>query len=107
MSIEKRPPSQEDLWNHEEVEGIRLVSSTLETISGRGVVVRKVFHREEDDTYWRAQYRVTLDYETDELREGRAEVDQVVPVQAQCTLYMRPNAQSSYVRLFNSEVETT
>lgn len=39
----------------------------------------EVYYRAEDDTYWRARYRVSTDGETNELREGLASIVRVWP----------------------------
>lgn len=44
-----------------------------------GSYITEVYKREEDDTYWMAQYRLSTDGETDELREGFAVIQQCWP----------------------------
>ncbi len=44
-----------------------------------GSYVSEVYKRVEDDTYWMFNYRLSTDGETNELREGFAEVCQVWP----------------------------
>lgn len=44
-----------------------------------GVLRMEVYYRAEDDTYWRARYRVSTDGETNELREGLASIVRVWP----------------------------
>lgn len=44
-----------------------------------GVYRTDVYRRETDNTYWQVFYRVSMDGETNELREGYASIDQVVP----------------------------
>lgn len=47
----------------------------------------QVYHRASDDTYWMANYRLSNDGETNELREGCAEIKQVWPIQVTKTDY--------------------
>ena len=44
-----------------------------------GDVWFEVYHRGVDDTYWSVCYRVSTDGETNELREGLADIHQVRP----------------------------
>ena len=46
-----------------------------------------VFRRDEDNTYWRASFRLSGDGETNELREGLAVISQVYPHTVQTTVY--------------------
>jgi len=46
-----------------------------------------VYYREEDDTYWRARYRLSKDGEINELREGCASITQVMPKEVVTTIY--------------------
>lgn len=52
-----------------------------------GSYVSEIFHRIADDTYWQAEYRLSTDGETNELREGTALITQVKPEQQTVTVY--------------------
>lgn len=48
----------------------------------------EVYSRPSDGTYWCAKYRVSSDGETNELREGLAQIVQVWPTQVTITKYV-------------------
>lgn len=77
-------PTHEQLWN-EELEEIQ--SEPTDTWR-HGSVMETIYHREEDNTHWRAVYRVSADGETNELREGYADITQVEPRQVTVTQYV-------------------
>jgi hypothetical protein len=52
-----------------------------------GSYISEIFHRIADDTYWQADYRLSTDGETNELREGHALIAQVKPEQQTVTVY--------------------
>jgi len=56
-----------------------------------GCYVADVFVRESDSTYWQADYRLSSDGETNELREGTADIMQVKPLKelSQCSFPLR------------------
>jgi len=53
-----------------------------------GSEMETVYHREADNTYWRAIYRVSTDGETNELKEGNADIHQVKPRQITVIQYV-------------------
>jgi hypothetical protein len=54
-----------------------------------GAYVTEVYHRTDDDTYWKVSYRLSTDGETNELREGIAQIAEVVPVTKTVIEYVR------------------
>jgi len=54
-----------------------------------GTIGRYIFHRKEDNTYWSVRYQVGNDGETNGLREGIAEIDQVVKEEKTITIYAK------------------
>lgn len=52
-----------------------------------GTYETAVFLRASDETFWRVSYRRSTDGETNGLREGRAKIIQVQPVQVVTTEY--------------------
>ncbi len=46
-----------------------------------------VFYRESDDSYWRARFRLSTCGETNELREGLADIARVYPHEVATTEY--------------------
>ncbi len=73
----------------------QLMNEALEEIQSKpvdtwrhGSVMEDIFHRESDDTYWRAVYRRSADGETNELKEGYADITQVTPEQTMVTHYV-------------------
>lgn len=51
-----------------------------------------VFFREADATHWCAKFRLSLDGETNELRDGGATITQVKPVEKTVTVYVQIEA---------------
>ena len=56
-----------------------------------GTVMFEVFRRESDETLWGVDYRVSTDGETNELREGIAEIYEVKQVTRTITSYEPKN----------------
>ena len=54
-----------------------------------GSYVFEVFRRASDGTFWGASYRLSSDGETNELREGLADVFAVEPIQETKTVYRK------------------
>jgi hypothetical protein len=52
-----------------------------------GTYEHRVYHRESDNTFWAADFRLSTCGETNELREGFAEIYQVWPVEVTKTEY--------------------
>lgn len=50
-----------------------------------GCYIYQVFHRKEDDTYWAVNYNLSSDGETNGLREGDYDIDQVERVEKTIT----------------------
>ena len=81
-------PTCSDLCEESETtEVYKLVSQNHDTSWRHGTRETDVFHRESDDTYWQAKYRLSTDGETNELREGLADISQVWPQQVMKTVY--------------------
>jgi len=78
------PPTCEDLFNEE---GFESVHREDDTSWRHGSYVFEVYHRLADDTYWSASYRQSTDGETNELREGFADIGQVEPYTKTVTAY--------------------
>lgn len=55
----------------------------------RYAYVTEVFKSETDETYWLASYCLSTDGETNELREGTADISQVEPYQVTVTRYRK------------------
>ncbi len=53
-----------------------------------GVYVTEVFLRKEDVSYWMASYRLSTDGETNELKEGLADIQQVSPRETTTTSWV-------------------
>jgi hypothetical protein len=71
-------PTHEELFDglgFEEVE-----SKVIDTWR-HGNRYRVVWKRESDSTYWGTSFRVSTDGETNDLRDGLAQIYQVVPVE--------------------------
>lgn len=77
------PPTCSDLFN----ELLPLVDTKDDMSWRHGSRRTEVFHRESDNTFWSAYYCVSTDGETNELREGMAEISRVVPKQVTTTIY--------------------
>lgn len=82
MSVQK--PTCEDLF---EQDGFKDVHREADTSWRHGAYISEVFLRESDNTYWMANYRLSTDGETNELREGTAEIVQVEPFEKTITDY--------------------
>ena len=54
-----------------------------------GTRERAVYQRDSDNTLWAAEYRLSADGETNELREGLADIYQVAPKVIATTIYLR------------------
>ncbi len=61
-----KPPTNEQML---EEDGVRCVSRETDDSWRHGCRVTQVFHREADDTYWQAKYRLSTDGETHGLRD--------------------------------------
>lgn len=70
-------PTCEELFNGELLEVHRESDDSWR----HGSYVTQIFHREVDSTWWAAAYALSTDGETHGLREGSAEIYQVVPKQ--------------------------
>ncbi len=55
------------------------ISSEAQTGWRHGVDKYNVYHRESDNTYWGVSFRLSTDGETNELREGTAQISRVYP----------------------------
>ena len=53
-----------------------------------GAYISEVFKRDSDGTYWLASYCLSSDGETNELREGEADITQVKPKEVMITQYV-------------------
>ncbi len=71
-----------------EEEGVTLVERVDDATWRHGCYRTDIYHRPDDDTYWRASYRVSTDGETNELREGSADIVRVWPVVKPTTIYV-------------------
>jgi len=69
-------------------DGFERVHHETDATWRHGSYVTDVFHRKADDTYWMAAYRLSTDGETNELRDGEAEISRVKPVQKTVTDYV-------------------
>jgi hypothetical protein len=76
-------PTCEQLWNEE----LEIVKETILSEWRHGNVLSVIYKRNADDTYWRATYRVSVDRDYNELREGSATIKQVVPVKVEIITY--------------------
>lgn len=79
------PPTCEDLW---EEDGYERVHREVDDSWRHGCYVAQVFHREADDTHWCASYRVSTDGETNDLRDGLADIIQVRPEEKTIIVYV-------------------
>ncbi len=77
-------PTHEDL--SDEI-GVKSVHREADDSWRHGSYVTEVFHRESDNTYWMASYRLSTDGETNELRDGEADIKQVEPFERTVTDY--------------------
>ncbi len=69
-------PTCEQLFDRE---GYYQVERKVDDGWRHGVYVTEVYLREWDRSYWMATYRLSTDGETNELREGLADIQQVSP----------------------------
>lgn len=67
--------------------GFGLVHTTREPWR-HGNYVTAVYLREADKTYWKVLYALSTDGETNELREGGAEISRCWPFQKMVTAYL-------------------
>jgi hypothetical protein len=72
-----------------EEDGLDMVHRESDASWRHGTYEYRVYHRVADDTYWSAAFRLSTDGETNELREGTAEINQVVPQQEMVTTYVK------------------
>lgn len=77
-------PTCEQLFDEEVVTRIQ-VSALADW--RHGTTQTAIFYREEDDTFWRAVYRVSTDGETHGLRDWDAAISRVWPKQRTITVY--------------------
>lgn len=70
-----------------EEDGFERVHREADPSWRHGSYVTDVYRRTKDNTYWQASYCLSGDGETNELREGLADILQVVPVQKTITAY--------------------
>lgn len=83
IDFEIKPPTCEDIFNEE-------LGDPVNTENGswrHGMLRTEVYHRDDDNTYWQAVYRVSSDGETNELREGYAQITRVYPHSVITTVY--------------------
>jgi hypothetical protein len=52
-----------------------------------GCRITEIFKRAEDGTYWQAEYCVSTNGETNDLREGNASIREVEPYEKTVTAY--------------------
>jgi hypothetical protein len=81
-------PTCEDLYDRRSEE-YELVLRETDASWRHGSYVSAVYKRVGDETYWMAQYRLSTDGETNELREGSADIYQVEPFE-KVTIDYRP-----------------
>ncbi len=67
------PPTHEDLY--EDV--LKRVLREPDDSWRHGCSIYAVYHREEDNTYWGVQYNLSTDGETNGLRDGECDINQV------------------------------
>lgn len=85
MSKSTRPPTCKILFNEEFGDPIQ----TIDDASWRhGVYRTEVFHRQSDNTFWQAKYRVSTDGETHGLRDNEAVIVQVLPQEITAVIYL-------------------
>jgi hypothetical protein len=78
-------PTCEDLY--EDTLTYKTVSRTTDDSWRHGSYVTQIYHRGSDNTYWEATYRLSSDGETNELREGFADITQVEPFETTVIRY--------------------
>ena len=78
-------PTCEDLFKED---GYESVHRDSEDSWRHGSFIGEVFKRESDDTYWLATYCLSTDGETNELREGDADITQVEPKEVTTVKYV-------------------
>ena len=61
------------------IEELKLVHHEADDLWRHGYYIYEVFYREDDDTYWATNYRLSTDGETNELAEGVCDIYQVKP----------------------------
>ena len=62
---------------HEDFDKLKRVHSEADPSWRHGCYMYEVYHREVDDTYWAVNYNLSGDGETNGLREGECDIDQV------------------------------
>jgi hypothetical protein len=82
-------PSRADLL--EDV-GLKSVSQEADNSWRHGCYISPVFHRESDNTYWMAKYRLSHDGETNGLGDGDYSLNQVEPFEKTVTDYRKAEA---------------
>lgn len=80
-------PTCKEIWD----EDYELVHRESDASWRHGTNEYQVFHREEDNTYWAASFQLSTDGETNGLREGYADIEQVWPVEVKKIEYTRTN----------------
>lgn len=78
------PPTCQQLFDED---GVASVYREADDSWRHGSRVTEVFSRVADGTYWRAEYRLSADGETHELREGIATITRVYPYRTRITRY--------------------
>jgi hypothetical protein len=76
-------PTCKQLFNEE----LPLADRKTDDSWRHGVRVTEVYRRDEDGTFWQAKYRLSTDGETNELRDGDAQIVQVFPREINVTVY--------------------
>ena len=79
------PPTCEQI---SEEDGVEVVDRQTDDSWRHGVRVKEVFHRPSDHSFWRVEYRLSTDGETNELADGTADISQVWPAQKLVTVYI-------------------
>ena len=82
--IEVDEPTQEEIRNFD-----KPVFREVEDSWRHGYYVFEVYHREEDDTYWGVNYKLSTDGETNGLRDNEYCIEQVTPHRTTMVEYIR------------------
>lgn len=81
-------PTCEEITDDDMHEKFKSVHRESDDSWRHGCYITQVFQRLEDGTYWRVNYRLSHDGETNELTEGYAKISQVVPVEKTIISYV-------------------
>jgi len=80
-----RVPTCKELMDEMEV---AKVSHTALDTWRHGCRVTDVFYRPADNTHWQAEYRLSTDQETNELKEAVAKITEVIPMLQTVTVFV-------------------